>query len=273
VKRIAFLFHPRIPESRPLAEGLAEELRSKGLDPWLVSAWEEEKIAPRIADLDLLVTLGGDGTVLRAARLAAAHGTPILAVNMGHLGFLAEAEPEEVTEKLTAILEGDYWVEERNMLQATLLRGGTQIEAYEALNDVVVARGVMARALHLTTSVDSEEVITYIADGVIVATATGSTAYSLAAGGPILDPRLRELLVTPIAPHLSATRSLVLPAHSEIEVTIESDQPATLTIDGQIHQELLDGDTVVVRASEHLCRLLRTQPRDYFYKTLQKRLK
>lgn len=273
MKRIALLFHPRIPESRPLAEGVAEEMRSKGLDPWLVSAWEEEKIARRMAELDLLVTLGGDGTVLRAARLAAAHGTPILAVNIGHLGFLAEAEPEELIEKLTAVLQGDYWVEERNMLRATLLRGGTQIEAYEALNDVVVARGVMARALHLTTSVDGEEVITYIADGVIVATATGSTAYSLAAGGPILDPRLRDLLLTPIAPHLSATHSLVLPAHSEIKVTIESDQPATLTIDGQIHQELLNGDTVVVRASEHLCRLLRTQPQDYFYKTLQKRLK
>lgn len=273
MKRIALLFHPRIPESRPLAEGIKEELRPKELDLWLVSAWEEEKIAARIARLDLLVTLGGDGTVLRAARLAATHGTPILAVNMGHLGFLAEAEREDVMEKLSAILEGNYWVEERNMLQATLLRGGTQVEAYEALNDVVVARGVVARALHLTTSIDGQEVTTYIADGVIVATATGSTAYSLAAGGPILDPRLRELLLTPIAPHLSFSRSLVLPSHSEIRVTIESDQPATLTIDGQVHREIMNGDTVVVRASEHLCRLLRTQPRDYFYKTLEKRLR
>lgn len=273
MKRIAFLFHPQIAAARPLAEGLREELGSQGLDIWLVSAWEEEKIARRIPELDLLITLGGDGTVLRAARLAAAYGTPILAVNMGNLGFLAEAQPGEAREKLTAILEGNYWVEERNMLQATLLRGDAQIGTYEALNDVVIARGVMARALRLTTSVDGTKVTTYIADGVIVATATGSTAYSLAAGGPILDPRLRELLITPIAPHLSPTHSLVLPADAEIEVTIESDQPATLTIDGQIHQELLNGDTVVARASEHLCRLLRTQPQDYFYKTLQKRLK
>ncbi len=273
MKRIAFLFHPRIPDSYTLAQELSEELRPQGVKPWLVSAWDEGEIALHIGELDLLVTLGGDGTVLRAARLAASQGTPILAVNMGHLGFLAEAEPQEVGEKISQALRGEYWIDERNMLHATLLRNDAQIVTYEALNDVVVARGTMARALHLKTSVDGEEVDTYIADGVIVATATGSTAYSLAVGGPILDPRLRDILVTAIAPHLATTRCLVLPSHSQVKVTIESDQPATLTVDGQIHQEMWDGDSVTVSASQHLCRLLRTQPPNHFYRNLKKRLR
>lgn len=272
MKKIALLFHPKIPESRPLAEDLGEGLRSRGLEPWLVSAWEEEEIAGRMADLDLLVTLGGDGTVLRAARLAASHGTPILAVNMGRLGFLAEAEPEEASKALSAVLEGHHWIDERNMLRATVEREGQKMGSYEALNDMVIARGVVARALHLTTSIDGQELTTYIADGVIVATATGSTAYSLAAGGPILDPTLRDILVTPIAPHLSITHSLVLPPQARVTVKIESDQPAILTVDGQIHRELLDGDGVTIMASDHLCRLLRVRPKGCFYSTLHQEL-
>lgn len=273
MKKFAILYNPRIQQSLSLGKELVEKLRGQGLEPWLTSARDEEEIARRAPQLEILVTLGGDGTVLRAARMAAAPGLPILPVNMGHLGFLAEVGPDGLEAALGRIGKGQFWTEERIMLELSLWRGGKQTFSSLALNDVVVARGSVARAVHLPTSINGQPLTTYIADGIIVATPTGSTAYSLAVGGPILDPRMKALLITPVAPHLSPTRTLVLPEDAKITVGVETDNGASLTVDGQVEVELQNGDQVQVAKSEHTCRLIRLQPQEDFYRTLQERLK
>ena len=273
MKRIGLLYHPKIPKSRRLAEELIHQIEAMGSSPWVCSAWEERKIKSRLTALDLLITLGGDGTILRAARMAAPHAIPILGVNLGRLGFLAEVEPKEVVEKLPSVLEGRYWLEERMMLHAELLRGGENLGEYEALNDVVVGRGLLARVIRLATYIDDDYLTTYVADGVIVATPTGSTAYSLAAGGPILSPQLKNILLTPILPHLATARSLVLSPNAAVKVQVSTNHSAALTVDGQITVEMKDGDAVTVTASRHTCRLVRMQTKTYFYRTLLERLK
>jgi len=273
MERIGLLYHPKLSESLRLARSLENLLKSRGLSVWVGSAWEDEEARKHIPDLDLIVTLGGDGTILRGARMAVLQGTPILSVNMGRFGFLAEAQPDEATDRLITILSGEYWLEERIMLHAELHRQGEQQASYEALNDVVVGHGLISRVVRLTVYVDGEHVAHYVADGVIVATPTGSTAYSLAAGGPILHPRLRDILLTPIAPHRALERSLVLPPESAVEIRLSTEYQAILSIDGQIDVQLEDEDRVFVTVSPHPCNLVRTQPRNYFGRNLLERLK
>jgi len=273
MQKIGLLYHPRIAESLRLATELQDLLKSRGLSPWLGSAWENEEARPHVADLDLIVTFGGDGTILRAARLAALHGTPILSVNLGRFGFLAEAQPGQVAEVLETVLAGDYWLEERIMLHAELKRASRLESAYEALNDVVVGHRTISRAIRLAAYLDGEHLADYVADGLIVATATGSTAYSLAAGGPVLHPLLRDVLLTPIAPHRALDRSLVLPAESSIEIRLSAEYPAVLTIDGQIEKQMENGDRVGVSVSPRTCKLVRTQSTTYFGRDLLERLK
>jgi NAD+ kinase len=273
MQKIGLLYHPKIDRSFRLATDLDTSLRSRGLSTWLGSAWEDEEARKHVATLDLIVTFGGDGTILRAARMAALHGTPILSVNMGRFGFLAEAQPEEVEDVMNTVLSGSYWLEERIMLHAELHRGKEQEGSYDALNDVVIGHGTVSRVVRLRAYVDGEHMADYVADGLIVATPTGSTAYSLAAGGPILHPRLEDILLTPIAPHRALERSLVLPPSSTIEIRLSSEYPAVLTIDGQIETQLEDGDRVTVTVSPHRCKLVRTQPASYFGRNLLERLK
>lgn len=273
MEKIGLLYHPRIEESRRLADDLDGHLQSKGLSTWIGSAWEDEKARGHVPTLDLIVTFGGDGTILRAARMAVLHGTPILSVNMGRFGFLAEAQPDEVSEVMDTVLSGHYWLEERIMLRAELHRGDQQLDSFEALNDVVVGHGTISRVVRLAAYVDGEHVAKYVADGLIVSTPTGSTAYSLAAGGPILHPRLRDILLTPIAPHRALERSLVLPEESAIEIRLSTEYAAVLTIDGQIETELEDGDRILVSVSPHRCKLVRTRSPNYFGRNLLERLK
>jgi NAD+ kinase len=273
MQKIGLLYHPKIAESRQLAGDLDDMLTARGLFTWVGSAWEDQQAKEHVSDLDLIVTFGGDGTILRAARMAALHGTPILSVNMGRFGFLAEAQPSEVPKVMNRVLSGDYWLEERSMLHAELNRRGRLVGAFEALNDVVVGHGTISRVVRLGAFVDGEHLANYVADGLIVATPTGSTAYSLAAGGPILHPALRDILITPIAPHRAVERSLVLPAESTVEIRLSTEYPAVLTIDGQIDTELVDEDRVSISVSRHCCRLARIQPRNYFGRNLLDRLK
>jgi NAD+ kinase len=273
MRRIALLYHPKIAESVELAGHLEQFLRSDGFSVWVGSAWEDEKARKMIPDMDLIVTMGGDGTILRAARMAGHCGTPILGVNMGRLGFLTETEPGEAADKLPGVLSGDYWLEERIMLHAELHRQDQQQASHEALNDVVVGHGLISRPVRLAITLDSQPVANYVADGVIVATPTGSTAYSLAAGGPILHPQLTDILLTPIAPHRALDRALVLPAKSLIEIQLSAEYEAVLTIDGQIDIPLVDGDRVLVSVSPHRCNLVRTRPRNYFGHSLLERLR
>jgi NAD+ kinase len=271
MKRIALLHHPKLPATQPVAERIARELESQGVSAWLGSTWDEEAVGAEIAHVDLVVTLGGDGSILRAARMASSHGVPVLGVNMGRLGFLAELEPDEWTEAFPRLLSGDYWLEERMMLYAVYHRGENS-RPYEALNDVVVSRGSLARIVWLETYIDGSYLTTYAADGLIVSTATGSTAYALAAGGPILPPDLPNILLIPIAAHLSTNRAIVLGQGNTVKIQVHTDHQAILTVDGQFEYALQDGDWVTVQSSPHTSRFVRFQDRTYFYRTLMDRL-
>jgi len=274
VKNVGLLHHPKLPESLVLAQEMARYLEKRGVSSWLCSAWDEDEVACHVGDFDLLITLGGDGTILRAARIAAEHSIPILGLNLGRVGFLAEMERENWPDKLSLILEGKYWLEERMMLQAELRRQGNAAPwTGEALNEFVVGRGTLARIVRLTTYIDGEYLTTYAADGLIVATATGSTAYALAVGGPILPPELNNILLIPIAPHLCLDRAVVLSQGARVEVQVSTDHRAILTVDGQFDVELRDADRVVIMANPHTCRFIRTQDKVYFYRTLVERLR
>jgi NAD+ kinase len=240
---------------------------------WQASSWDEAVVEQEIEDIDLLITLGGDGTILRAARMGACHGVPILGLNLGRLGFLAELQPGAWRSKLGQVLAGEYWIEERMMLHAQFLQNGECRRSFEALNEVVVSRGSLARMVRLSVYVDGGYLTTYASDGLIIATATGSTAYALAVGGPILPPELRNILVIPIAPHLSLDRAVVLAEGSTVSVEVSTDHTAMLTIDGQFEVELKDEDKVVVKASPHRACFIRMQEPTYFYRTLMARLR
>jgi NAD+ kinase len=272
MKRIGLLHHPKLPATQPLAEAMARQIEEHGLAVWVGSTWDEEAVRVQTASLDLLVTLGGDGSILRAARMGCEEGVPVLGVNMGRLGFLTELEPDAWMAALPRLLAGDYWIEERMMLYAEYHREGTCL-GYEALNDVVISRGSLARLVRLETHIDGSFVTTYAADGLIVATATGSTAYAFAAGGPILPPQLHNILLIPIAPHLSMERAIVLPQGAALRILVRTDHQAILTVDGQFEYELRDGDWVSVQASRHTGRFVRLQDRTYFYRTLMERLR
>ena len=271
--KAGLLHHPKLPESLVLAQEIAHYLEERGVTPWLCSAWDVDQVACNVRDLDLLLTLGGDGTILRTARTAAEYSVPILGINLGRVGFLAEIEVGDWQDRLRQVLAGEYWLEEREMLRAELWRDGDFLDSFESLNDVVTSRASLARVVRLATYVDKSYLTTYVADGLIVATATGSTAYALAAGGPILPPQLRNILLVPIASYLSLDRAIVLSQGAQVEVEVSTDHYAVLTVDGQIHVELQDGDRVVVEASPHTCRFVRLRDRAYFYRNLMKRLR
>jgi NAD+ kinase len=222
--------------------------------------------------IDLLVTLGGDGSILQGARLAAPHDALVLGINLGRVGFLTEAETGQWKDVLSRALAGDYWVEERMMLCAAVWREQEMITEAEALNDVVVGRRGRGRAVHLRAEVDGGELATYVADGLIVATPTGSTAYALAAGGPILPPQLRNILLVPVAPHLSMERPIVLAKGVTVRITVIGGRPAVLMVDGQVAADLENRDSVRVEAGRHVARFARVREQTYFYKTLVSRL-
>ena len=270
--RVGLLHHPKLPASRPLAAEIAARLEAGGIATWQGSAWDEVGAAPHIPGLDLIITLGGDGTILRAARMCARHGVPILGINLGRLGFLTEVQPDGWTEALAQVLAGAYWIEERMMLHCETRRAGERQASYEALNDVVVSRGSLARIVRVETHVDGARLTTYVADGVIVSTATGSTAYALAVGGPIMPPALHNILLITIAAHLTMDRAIILPEGAALSMTIATDHRARLTVDGQFDQSLLDGDQVRVQASPYTCRFVRLKSPIYFYETLMEKL-
>jgi NAD+ kinase len=273
MKRVGLIHHPKLPATQPMAESMARQLEEVGVAAWTGSTWDVEAVTAEIANLDLLVTLGGDGSILRAARMACGDDVPVLGVKMGRLGFLAELEPEQWASALPRLLAGEYWLEERMMLYAEYHRGETCRGQYVALNDVVVSRGSLARMVRLETRIDGSDLTTYAADGLIVATATGSTAYALAVGGPVLPPQLKNILLLPIAAHLSMDRAIVLSQGAIVKVQVQTDHQAILTVDGQFEYELLDGDWVTVQASRYTSRLVRLQDKAYFYRTLMERLR
>ncbi len=271
-KKVGVLFNARLEPARALAGEMEGFLPTLGAEVWLCPAGDEESVRSFLPGTDLLLSLGGDGTILRAARATAPFGVPILGVNLGRLGFIAEVRPEELHHKLPGLLAGEGWVEERAMIQVDCLPPGGNGRSLHGLNDVVVARAETARVVYMKAWVDGEPLATFKGDGLIVATATGSTGYCLSAGGPILYPQAREMLLQPVAPHLSWRTPLVLPPEAVVEIEVTAYHPAVMSLDGQVHQPLAQGHRVSARRSPHTAHFLRTEPPGFFYRTLGQRL-
>ncbi|HEX6851209.1 MAG TPA: NAD(+)/NADH kinase [Candidatus Polarisedimenticolaceae bacterium] len=217
------------------------------------------------ADTDLAVVAGGDGTFLSVARAAVPRGIPILGVNFGGLGFMTELQPEETYAGLEKVLAGDYAVEERTVLRVRPKRGGRRAQEYAILNDAVLAKSASPRMLSLELRIDDDLVAKIHADGLIVSTATGSTAYNLSAGGPIVDPRMRAFVVTPICPHTLSYRPLVVPGHVSIEVVLRSTpEAAMLTLDGQVALGMKLHDEIRIDAHPKPAKLVRVAHRGFF---------
>ncbi len=274
VKRVGILYHPMIEAAYNLAKELEDFLGSRGVPVWLCSAWEGKKAKAQVAGTDLILSIGGDGTILRAAQAVVPNPTPITGINLGKLGFMTELSAGEAVDRLPALLAGEGWIDERTMLEAELAPEEDESpQVFYALNDVVVARGAIARIVYIQASIDDEPLTTYKADGVIVASASGSTGYSLAAGGPILHPQAKEFLLLPIMPHLSSAYTMVLPSTAVVRLRISTTHQATLSIDGHINLPLSTGATITVRCSSNKARFLRIHPETSFYSSLEQRLK
>jgi NAD+ kinase len=229
-----------------------------------------DDLAAEMDSTDLLVVLGGDGTFLRAARAVGDSGVPILGINLGRVGFLAQVEPATLEQALDAWLADAYTIGERLRLEATIERADGSRESQPCLNDVVVARGERVRLIELDVEVGGSHLATWLADGVVVATPTGSTAYAFSAGGPILDPRLRNLVIAPIAAYLSALRSVVAGEDHTVRITLrEARHGAVVSLDGQWDYPLQPGEAVVVRALSVPLRLIEPAGRPTFYDLLR----
>lgn len=225
------------------------------------------------AGADLLIVLGGDGTLLSAARISSGHGVPILAVNLGSMGFLTTVSQDEMYSDLEEIFQGRHTISERVMLEAEIVRSGASAWRQTALNDAVLNKAALARIMDVDLRVDGEMVTTYKADGLILSTPTGSTAYSLSAGGPIVYPSVEAFVITPICPHTLTNRPLVIPDSATIEVNFRAEDDAVfLTLDGQIGVELAGGDSVRMRKAAKKLLLVRPARKSY-YEILRSKLK
>lgn len=219
-------------------------------------------------DYDMFIAVGGDGTMLRSAHLCAPVGIPILGVNLGRLGFLIQVSREEWQSACENLLKGEFWIENRMMIRAEHKRAGQSLGNWHALNEVVVSRGASVHPVHVSASVDGTLLTHYVADGLIASTPTGSTAYALAAGGPILPPELRNILLIPIAPHLSVDRAVVLSEGSSVSILVMDNSDAVLSVDGQAPILLEDNDQVEVRLGDYTARFVRFGDPGYFYRNL-----
>jgi len=270
--KVGILSNPARPETSALAERIRASLARRDIEAYPSTPEHEEEEARLPPDLDALITLGGDGTMLRAAHLHAGNGTPILGIHMGRLGFLAEVRQDAWEESLDRLCDGDYWLEERAMLRCHLHRREEVHGPWEALNEVVIGRSSNGHMIELSTYVDSGYFATYMADGLIVATATGSTAYALSAGGPILPPELPNMLLVPICPHLSFDRTIVLASGATVRIEVVSSGEGIVVVDGVTQGALRPGEHIDVAKSPHVTRFVRMYDRRQVYETLVERL-
>jgi NAD+ kinase len=268
-QRIAIAAHPQLPDAIRLSAQIAGAIERQGI-PVKNGLLYDESLRDGIAahEFDLLIALGGDGTMLRAGHLCGPVGVPILGINVGRFGFLMEIQQNQWQDMLPSLLKGEFWLEKRMLLSAEQWRTDERLGCWEVLNEIVVSRGQMVRPIHLAAYVDGRFLATYVADALIAATATGSTAYAMAAGGPILPPELRNILLVAVAPHLSIDRAIVLAEGSAVSIVVLKDHQAVLSPDGQSPINLEDGDRVEVRASEHTAQFIRFQDPGYFYRNL-----
>jgi NAD+ kinase len=275
-KVVGIVHHHSKSAAKTLAQQILEALSRNDASGWVCGAGEESVLEERAPDSDLVFSIGGDGTLLRVARAVAPHNLPIVGVNLGRLGFTTEVAADDVLEKLPQFLGGGAWVDERAMLQVTVFSAEGKVSSgsvVHALNDVVISRGAVSRTISIEARIEGELLTTYRADGIILCTATGSTAYNLALGGPILYPQAREMILSPIAAHLSPPYPLILSPTATVELQIGTDHEATLSADGQRNVAVGDGYVVRVVVSHHVTRLLRLSSPFNAYGTLMQRLR
>jgi NAD+ kinase len=258
IARIGFAYNPTIEAAVELSARAAGWCQVRGIGEWQAQSGDTETLVGQLRTTDALVVLGGDGTFLRAVRAVAEVDVPILGINLGKVGFLSKAEAGELDGVLAKIVDGRYTIDERMALEGRILRDGQAIDGtrHVALNDIVVARGSLARVCRLDVAIDDTHLATFIADGLIVASPTGSTGYSFSAGGPILDPVSRNLVVTPIAAYLSAIRSVVVSPEQTVRCTVVDAFEALVSIDGREDMRIDVGDVVEVGAVERPIRLI-----------------
>ena len=258
MRRIGFAYNPTNEAATDLRERAAGWCRMHGVDQWAAQAQDFDTLCRELVSTDALVVLGGDGTLLRAARAVIQVDVPLLGVNLGKIGFLSKVEATELEAVLEKIKEGDYTIDARMALEARLLPGGEPdgTTVHHALNDVVVARGALARVVRMDVAIGPSHLATFIADGLVVSSPTGSTGYSFSAGGPIVAPDSRNLIVTPIAGYLSAIRSVVVGPDQIVHCRIVDAMEAIVSIDGREDIPIAVGDVVEVRALTRPIRLL-----------------
>jgi len=275
MKNVGIIYNARIPEALDLTTAILHQLALPE-NSWISPAENLQTLQQRVEQTDLVITVGGDGTILRAVHVTAARGIPVVGINMGRLGFMTELQVHEALDKLPIYLNGECRVEERNMLQALVVRGGSngsrEEGPYHALNDVVLARGAVSRVVTITGTIDGAQLTTFRADAVILSTATGSTGYNLAVGGPILDPMSDSLVLKPVAAHMGLAAGLVLGSSAKVCLSLEGYQEAILSVDGYVDYPLTPGDRVELEQSPFKARFLRANQPSHFYATLTRRL-
>lgn len=271
VARIGFAYNPTIEASVELSARAAGWCQMHEVGHWQAQSGDMEALVRELRTSDALVVLGGDGTFLRASRAVAEVDVPILGINLGKVGFLSKAEASELDGVLGKIVDGQFTIDARMTLEGRILRGGQPIDEarHVALNDIVVARGSLARVCRLDVAIDDTHLATFIADGLIVSSPTGSTGYSFSAGGPILDPVSRNLVVTPIAAYLSAIRSVVVSPMQTVRCTVVDAYEALVSVDGREDIPVRVGDVVEVRASDRPIRLIAPEGAQPFWDLLR----
>jgi len=270
-QRIALFIHPEFLKSKKAkVEEIYTYLLSQKLERVTQASAENQDFRQEIREgrFDAVIALGGDGTMLRAGHLSAECGAPILGINLGHFGFLMELKHREWRTYLPRFLSGDFFLEDRRMLQVEHWRGRRRLGTWFALNETVISRGRYVRPIQLSARVDVFQMATFVADGLIVATATGSTAYALAAGGPILPPELDNIVIMAVAPHLSMDRAIVLPGSSRVNIAIQTSHEAVMSIDGQNPIQILNGDFIRTLSCDCMASFVRFQDAGYFYRKL-----
>jgi NAD+ kinase len=258
IKRIGFAYNPTNDAAVELRERAAGWCRMHEVEQWAAQAQDFDQLCRELATTDVLVVLGGDGTLLRAARAVIEVDVPLLGVNLGKIGFLSKVEANELEVVLAKLKAGEYAIDERMALEARILPAGRAATGavHHALNDIVIARGALARVVRMDVAIGASHLATFIADGLVVSSPTGSTGYSFSAGGPVVDPTSRNLIVTPIAGYLSAIRSVVVGPSQVVSCRVVDANEAIISIDGREDLPLSVGDVVEVRALERPIRLV-----------------
>jgi NAD+ kinase len=276
VKTIAIFYQGRKQDTSQAAAQLVPMLQEQGYHVRTIDIRKEaeECTDTSLAGYDVVLVLGGDGTIVHAARLCSRVNVPVLGINFGRVGFLTELEPHELSTELAHYLNKDpsVWIDKRAMLHAVLEQDGHS-EEFLALNDIVIARGMWPRVVEIRVWVDDYYYNTSYADGMILSTATGSTAYNLAVGGPLLHPQVQSIVLTPIAPHLASDRSLILQPEATVRLQIfTGSQPGVFSADGQMNREIQNGATVTIHKSKFVTQFLRRRPPTYFYQVINAKL-